>query len=143
VRSCDINVLIYAFDVDTQRHQEYRDWLLDVLDGPEEFGVASQVLAGFVRIVTHPRLPRNPSSVERAIAFAEQVRSAPAAVALEPGARHWPIFVELCTKANAKGNLIIDAYLAALAMEHRCEWNTTDRDFARFPGLRWRHPLDH
>jgi uncharacterized protein len=81
--------------------------------------VASQVLAGFVRIVTHPRLPRTQVRSNEPFAFAEQVWSAPAAVVLEPGTRHWPIFVELCAKANAKGNLITDAYLAVLAMEHR------------------------
>jgi|GEM_PF-6600454 len=59
------------------------------------------------------------------------------------GPGHWAIFTELCQRANAKGSLVADAYLTALAMEHRCEWNTTDQDFARFPGLRWRHPLDH
>lgn len=143
MRACDINVLIYAFDRAAKRHHEYREWLIDVLDGPEEFGVPTHVLCGFVRIVTHPRIPRQPSSLPEAIAFADMVRSAPAAMPLEPGPRHWAIFTELCERANAKGNLVTDAYLAALAMENRCEWNTTDQDFARFPGLRWRHPLDH
>ena len=64
------------------------------------------------------------------------------AVTLAPGERHWDIFQRLCREANAKGNLIPDAYLAALAIESGAEWITTDRDYARFPGLRWRHPLN-
>ncbi|MEK7270556.1 MAG: PIN domain-containing protein, partial [Planctomycetota bacterium] len=66
----------------------------------------------------------------------------PNCVLLSPGKRHWDIFSGLCRKAGAKGNLIADAYLAALAIETGSEWITTDRDFARFPGLKWRHPLD-
>lgn len=70
------------------------------------------------------------------------VRDHPNAVTLTPGERHWGIFQRLCREANAKGNLVADAYLAALAIETGAEWITTDRDYARFSGLRWRHPLN-
>lgn len=136
-----MNVLVYAHNVDERRHSEFQAWLVDVLDGPEPFGVSSVVLSGFVRIVTHPRILPTPMSAEQAFDAADRIRSAPSAVVFEPGRRHWSIFDALCRKVEARGNTVADAYFAALAIEHGCEWNTTDRGFARFPGLRWRHPL--
>jgi uncharacterized protein len=100
------------------------------------------VLSGFLRVVTHPRVFDPPSGLDEALAFAEQVRQQPNAVVLSPGSRHWSIFTELCAAAGAKGNLIPDAFLAALAIESGSEWITTDRDYSRFSELRWRHPLD-
>lgn len=82
-----------------------------------------------------------PGPVERALAFATALRSQPNAVPVTPGARHWEIFESLCMAVGAKGDLVPDAYLAALAIESGSEWITPDRDFSRFPGLRWRHPL--
>ena len=78
---------------------------------------------------------------EDALAFAEQLRSRPNRIPVAPGLRHWEIFCSLCAEAGVKGNLVPDAYLAAMAIESGCEWITTDRDFSRFKGLRWRHPL--
>lgn len=100
------------------------------------------VLSGFLRVVTHPRVFNPPSSIEQALAFVHDVRDQPNCVLIKPGLRHWAIFEELCRTANAKGNLVTDAYLAALAIESGSEWITTDRDYSRFPGLSWRHPLD-
>jgi len=99
------------------------------------------VLSGFVRVVTHPRVFDPPDTVAAALAFANAVRAQPTAVLVAPGERHWEIFERLCVGAGAKGNLVPDAYLAALAIESGSEFVTTDRDFSRFPGLRWRHPL--
>ncbi len=104
-------------------------------------GVSDLVLSGFVRIVTHPRVFSPPAPVDRALAFAIALRSQPNAVAVAPAARHWEIFERLCLAVGAKGNLVPDAYLAALAIESGSELITTDRDFSRFDGLRWRHPL--
>lgn len=94
-------------------------------------------------IVTHPRILTAPLPPTQAMDITDRLMAAPSAVAMNPGRRHWSIFGELCRKVEVKGNTVPDAYLAALAIEHGCEWNTTDRGFARFPGLRWRHPLDH
>jgi toxin-antitoxin system PIN domain toxin len=94
-----------------------------------------------VKVVTHPRIFNPPSDLESAFAFAMEIRSQPNALPIAPGARHWEIFKSLCEAAGAKGNLIPDAYLAALAIESGSEWITTDRDYSRFPGLKWRHPL--
>jgi len=99
------------------------------------------VLWGFVRVATHPRVFTPPSPIESTLAFAEQIRERPNAVPVSPGSRHWGIFTRLCVSSGARGNLVPDAYLAALAIESGCEWITTDRDYARFDGLRWRHPL--
>ena len=94
-----------------------------------------------MRVATHPRVFSPPAPIEAALAFANALRRQPNAVLLNTGPRHWEIFERLCVDAGAKGNLVADAYLAALAIETGSEWVTTDRDFSRFDGLRWRHPL--
>ena len=107
----------------------------------EPIGLSELVLSGFVRVATHPRVFSPPAPTARALEFADALRAQPNAVILSPGVRHWEIFERLCIDASAKGNLVADAYLAAMAIESGCEWVTTDRDFSRFKGLRWRNPL--
>jgi toxin-antitoxin system PIN domain toxin len=136
----DVNVLVYAHREDTAQHGPCRGWLETVLNGDEAYGVSELVLSGFVRMVTHPKVVTKPSGIADALAFAEQLRDRPNCVLIDPGPRHWEIFRRLCTESGVKGNLVPDAYLAALAIESGCEWVTTDRDFSRFAGLRWRHP---
>jgi uncharacterized protein len=123
-------------------HRAYREWLERLLDSPEAFGVSELVLSGFLRVVTHPRVFSPPEPLASALGFADALREHPNAVAVDAGDRHWSIFARLCRDADAKGNLVPDAYFAALAIESGCEWITTDRDYSRFPALRWRHPLD-
>lgn len=136
-----MNVLVYAHREDAGEHERFRAWLEGVVNGPEAFGLSDLVLSGFLRVVTHPRVFSTPTPLDRALAFTEVLRGAPSRVAIETGARHWDIFTRLCGDAGARGNLVPDAWLAALAIESGSEWITTDRDYARFPGLRWRHPL--
>ena len=138
----DVNVLVYAFRDASPNHAAYRDWLRERVGSHEAFGLSELVLSGVVRVVTHSAIFSPPAPIEAALEFVEALRDQPNAVLLAPGARHWDIFRTLCTQAKAKGNLVPDAYHAALAIEHGCEWITTDRDYARFPGLRWRHPLE-
>jgi toxin-antitoxin system PIN domain toxin len=138
----DVNVLVYAHREDAPRHADYKAWVEHLLNGDQAYGCADLVLSGFVRVVTHPRIFNPPSSPEAALAFAQVMRGQPNAVPTRPGPRHWGIFAGLCAAAGVKGNLVADAYLAALAIESGSEWVTTDRDYARFPGLKWRHPLD-
>lgn len=133
--------MVYAFAESSPRHEEYRRFLTALLEGDEAYAYSESVLASFVRIVTHPAVFSPPSSLDEALQFAQEIRSAPQATRMSPGPRHWEIFTDLCRAVDAKGNLVPDAYLAALAIETGSEWITTDRDFARFPGLRWRHPL--
>jgi toxin-antitoxin system PIN domain toxin len=138
---CDVNVLVYAHKEGTERHHEFHEWLTEAIDGDEPFGVSDQVLSGFLRIVTNRRVFDTPSRLDEAVGFATALRDHPNAVPVQPGDRHWDLFLRLCRDGKAIGNLVPDAWFAALAMEAGCQWVTTDRDFARFPGLRWRHPL--
>jgi uncharacterized protein len=137
----DVNVYLYARRRESPRHEDYRRWLEDRLSGPEPFGVSELVLSSFLRIVTNHRIYKEPTPPEAACAFCNTILSAPAAVALRPGAGHWQIFLELCTQARARANVVPDAYLAALAIEHGATWITVDQGFARFPGLRIATPL--
>ena len=137
----DVNILVYAHRRDTTEHRAVRRWLEGVVEADEAYAMSDLVISGFVRVVTHPRIFREPSPLADALAFAEQLLDQPHCVLVQPGPRHWDIFVRLCRQASARGNVVPDAFLAALAIEAGCEWITTDRDFARFEGLRWRHPL--
>ena len=137
----DVNVLVYAHREDAGAHVAHRQWLQQLLNGDEAYGLASIVLSGFLRIVTHPKVFMKPTPLVDALAFAAQLREPSTCVAVEPGSRHWDIFRRLCIDSDVRGNLVPDAYLAALAIESGCELVTTDRDFSRFAGLRSRHPL--
>ena len=136
----DVNVFVYAHRPDSPRHDQMRDWLAQVLAGDEPFGVSEAVLASFVRIVTHHRVFRDPTPPEVALEFCAAVLAAPATVPVRPGARHWALFDQLCRTVGARGNIVPDAFLAALAIEQGATWMTTDPGFARFPGLRWQLP---
>jgi toxin-antitoxin system PIN domain toxin len=138
---CDVNVLIYAHREDAERHAEYRAWLETVLGDAAPCAVSDLVLAGCLRILTHPKVFIPPTPLADALTYVRQLREHPNVTVLAPGRRHWSIFCDLCAGTSSRGNLISDAYHAALAIEFGCEWITTDRDYARFPGLRWRHPL--
>ena len=137
----DVNVLVYSHRSDANEHKRYRAWLESILEAQASYALADLVLSGFLRIVTHPRIFREPTPLAACLAFVSAIRDRENCVVVQPGERHWDIFARLCRETHAKGNLIADAYLAALAIESGSEWITTDRDYARFPGLRWRHPL--
>jgi len=137
----DVNVLVYAHREDSPDHEAHRLWLESLINGDQAYGISHQVLAGFLRVVTHPSVFDPPSSLDDAIEFANRLREQPNAVVVQPGPRHWEIFSRLCGETNARGNLIPDAFFAALAIESGSEWVTTDLGFSRFSGLRSRHPL--
>ena len=138
----DVNVLIYAFRKDSSRHPEYRAWLKGVIEGRSAYDVSPQALAGVVRICTHPGIYRQPSTLAEALRFCDDLLTPPHSTLVQPGEQHWAIFGELCRTSRATGNLVQDAWFAALAIEHGWEWMTTDDDYRRFSGLRWRRPLD-
>jgi uncharacterized protein len=138
----DTNVLVYAHNAKAERHREYREWLQNLLTGPEPYAVSDMAVNGVVRLITDKRFFRPPTPVDQALAYADQIRHQQHAHVVNPGARFWTIFADLCRKTNAMGKLVPDAYLAALAIEHGCEFITADKDFRKFPGLRWRHPLN-
>ena len=111
---------------------EYGDRLRDMVESETAYGMSELVLSGFVRVITNRRVFDPPMPTERALAAAESIRSRPNCVLVAPAPRHWEIFARLCRETNAKGNLVPDAYLAALAIESGSEWVTTDR--AASPG---------
>jgi len=137
----DVNILVHAFRTDSPEHLTCRAWLDDVVNGDARYGMAPQVLSGVIRITTHPKVFAMPSSLDEVLQFCDILLDQPHCVIIEPGERHWPIFKRLCTAADARGNLVPDAWFAALAIESGCEWITLDHDYARFPDLQWRVPV--
>ncbi len=137
----DVNVLVYAYREELPEHESCRRWLESVVQADAAYGVFDLVLSGFIRVVTHPRIFDPPTPLDGALDFVDVLRTRPNCVTLQPGPRHWGIFERLCRNTRAKGNLVADAYLAALAIESGCEWVTTDRDYRSFSGLRIHDPL--
>ena len=137
----DVNVLIYAFRQESVDHDRYREWLLGVVNGAESYGLSEFVCSSFLRIVTNRRAFEPPASIEDSLVFLNGLRDREHCVLVSPGPRHWAIFTELVRSVGATGNSVPDAYFAALAIDSGSEWVTTDRGFARFPGLHWGHPL--
>ena|SRR5256885_6047467 len=141
--SPDVNVLIYAFREDSDRHAAFKRWLENALNGAEPVLLFEPVLCAVLRIATHPAVFKPPAPRANAERFIDILITAPASVRTRPTDEHWPRFRSICQLADCRGNLIQDAYFAAMALEHGATWVTTDRDYARFPGLTWMHPLDH
>lgn len=137
----DVNILLYAFRKDASDHRRYQEWLSSAINSPSPYGMSPQVLCSFVRITTNPRIFFQPTPLNEALEFCRAVLTQSNCQAIHPGERHWPIFAELCSRVKASGNLVQDAWFAAMAIENGCEWITTDRDYARFPGLLWRFPF--
>ncbi|MBA3728635.1 MAG: PIN domain-containing protein [Actinobacteria bacterium] len=137
----DANILLYAYDASSTRHEAARGWLEEALGGDEEIRFALITLLAFVRLSTNPSLFRNPlrsdEAIEIVIAWLEQ----PVVGLADPTDLHWSRLAEVARVGQAHGPLLMDAHLAALAIEHGATLCTTDRDFARFRGLRFRDPL--
>jgi len=138
----DVNVLIGAFRPDAPAHPAMRAWLERAVADAELLGLTDAVLGGVVRITTNARVFAAPSTLAEVLGQIDALRAADGVVRVTPGPRHWEVFSGLCRSADARGNLVADAQHAAVAVEHGATWVTLDRDFARFPGLRWRTPLD-
>ena len=138
----DVNVLIYAHRTDScDDHTAYAKWLTDVATNFEPFALSSLALSGLVRIVTNSRIFRRPSTLDEVFSFIDELAGRPNARVIHPGPLHLEIFEDLCRRSGATAKLAADAQHAAVAIEHGCTLITTDSDFDRFPGLRWRHPL--
>jgi toxin-antitoxin system PIN domain toxin len=138
----DVNVLVNAYRRDAPQHKEFFDYVQTLVDAEQPFAIPAVVFSGFFRIVTHARIFNPPSKFSDASRFAEQLHSQAHCVPVVPGAGHWRIFIDMCNKGGARGSLISDAYLAAMAVEIGAELVTDDLGFGRWPGLRWRHPVD-
>lgn len=138
----DVNVLIYAHREDsTPEHRAYAEWITELATGHEPFALSVLALSGLVRIVTNPRIFRRPSTLEEVFAFIGELVGRSNARVVAPGPRHLEVFEDLCRRSGATGKLAADAQHAAVAVEHGCTLASTDSDFDRFPGVRWRHPL--
>ena len=142
MRCVDVNVLVYAHRPESVDHERYRAWLEQVRRDDEPLALSSLVLSGFLRVVSHHRVFREPTPLATAVEFVEVLRSSPNAVSVSPGERHWDIFMQLCREIGAHGDDVPDAYHAAIAVENGATWYSADRGFARFQSLRWVHPLD-
>lgn len=136
----DVNILIYAFRKDDPHHALCNPWLTNVIAGDARFGISPLTLSALVRVTTNMR-NRVPSTLEEVFTFCDYLISQPHCQLIEPGERHWDIFKRLCIETGTRGPRVSDVWYAALAIEWGCEWVTMDRDFARFPGLKWSKPM--
>jgi len=137
----DANLLLYAYDPGSSHHQAARKWVELAFSGSEIVGIPWQTVGAFLRIVTNSKLPGQRVTLDRAIEVVDLWMEQPNVRLLAPGERHWPILRQMMSEGQARGALLTDAQLAALTIEHGGVLHTTDRDFARFPGLRWTNPL--
>jgi toxin-antitoxin system PIN domain toxin len=137
----DANLLLYAYHPRAEFHQRSRRWFESVLTGASPVRFAWMTLLAFLRISTSPRIFEHPLRMDEAAQIVTTWLAQPVADILEPGERYWSILTELMRDAQVSGALVTDAALAALAVEHGFTLCTTDRDFARFQGLRTLNPL--
>ena len=137
----DANLLLYATDERSPRHDSARAWLEARLSGDEPVAFAWAVLLAFLRLSTNPRVFADPLSPERAFDVITNWLAQPCATVVHPGDRHATLVRQLLGSLGTAGNLVTDAHLAALAIEHGAELNSCDTDFGRFSGLRWRNPI--
>jgi toxin-antitoxin system PIN domain toxin len=137
----DANLLLFAYHPRAEQHEACRAWLEATLAGPELVRFAWLTLWAFLRISTSPQVFERPLSAAEAGAAVSSWLAQPTAGILEPGERHWEILRGLMREGQTAGPLVMDAVLAAIALEHGATLHTTDRDFSRFPGLRWTNPL--
>jgi toxin-antitoxin system PIN domain toxin len=137
----DVNLLVYAHNVRDPRHPKALAWWSECLSGQEGVALAWAVIHGFVRVTTHPRVFERPLTVEESLSRVEEWMTLPHVHLVEPPRGHFQTWAALLRELGTAGNLSTDAHLAALAMERGLILHTTDADFSRFPGLKWRNPL--
>jgi toxin-antitoxin system PIN domain toxin len=137
----DVNVLLAGYRSDHVHHKLARRFLEDARSGNETIGLDEVALAGVVRLATNARVFVRPDPVDAVLAFIDALLEPPAQL-VQAGTTHWARFAELCRHLQLRGNLVPDAYLAAVALEQGAELITFDRGFGRYPGLRWRCLLD-
>jgi len=141
VRIPDLNLLTYAVDLESPEHLRALHWWNDTLSGSETIGLAWTVLLGFVRLTTNARVFRSPLASDAALDYVDRWLAHPITTVVDPTPRHAQVLRDLLSKAGTAGNLVADAHLAALAIEHGATLCSADRDFGRFIGLEWMNPL--
>ena len=137
----DANILLYAEDSLSPRQKTAREWWDGQLSGTTPVGLCWLVINAFIRIGTSSRVFEHPLSMKQAISRVQDWLDQPPTRLIHPTERHWVVFQEMLTAGQASGNLVPDAHLAALALEHGCVLHSSDSDFSRFPRLKWRNPL--
>jgi toxin-antitoxin system PIN domain toxin len=137
----DVNLLLYAYDAATSEHSRARVWLQKIISTSEIVGFSWHTVLSFLRISTMPRMTADPYRLDEAIEIVEDWLAFSNARILSPTENHWRILKQLLPRTPVRGSLIMDAHLAALAIEHGATLCTSDRDFARFPGLKVEFPL--
>jgi uncharacterized protein len=137
----DAGVLVIAHRADQEDHVRVRRWLEDEVNSDRPFALADVAVAGFIKLVTNPRVYRRPTSLETAVEFVDGLVAQPTCVPAAAGPRHWPIFRRLLRDSDTRGNLVPDAHLAAIAIEHGGTVATRDHGFGRFRELDWLDPL--
>ena len=137
----DANILLYAEDSLSPGHERARAWWDTQMSGTGVVCLCWTVLCAFIRIGTNPRVFEDPLSLEEALARVQSWLDQPCTRIIRPTERHWIIFQQMLKEGQAVANLVTDAHLAALAIEHGCELVSTDSDFARFAKLKWKNPL--
>ncbi len=137
----DLNLLVYAHSEGAPFHRPARQWWEGLVNGTERIGIPWVVVAGFVRLLTHPSMLQFPATPMQAVNYVEQWFQFSHVTPLNPGREHLAIFRRALDAAGVGGNLVTDSHIAALAMEYQAEVHSNDTDFSRFPGLRWRNPL--
>ena len=137
----DANILLYAEDSRSIRHAVARKWWDQQLSGTQPVNLCWPVINAFIRIGTNARLHERPLTIEEASTRVQSWFDQPCVRLVQATDQHWSIFQGLMTEAQAVGDLVSDAHLAALAIEHNCTMQSTDSDFARFPGLKWNNPV--
>lgn len=139
---CDVNVLVYAFMRDQPQHDDYRSWLEHTLTSGVGIALSESTAAGFMRIVTNPRVFADPAAIGDAVGFVDELIESGRASWLSPNAATWAAFRRLAgADRRLRANLVPDAWLAALAIAHGCRLATADRGVARFAGLDWFDPV--
>ncbi len=137
----DANILLYAEDSLNPNHERARAWWDTQLSGSSIVCLCWTVLCAFIRIATNPRIFEYPLSLEQTLDRVQSWLDQPCTRVIRPTERHWTIFRQMLVDGQAAANLVTDAHLAALAIEHGCELVSTDSDFARFSKLKWKNPL--
>jgi toxin-antitoxin system PIN domain toxin len=137
----DANLLLYAEDSLSEHHEAARTWWDAQLSGSEPVALCWPVLNAFLRIATNARLHQRPLTLKEATERVQSWFNQSCLRVIQPTEAHWKIFQQTLRSGNAVGNLVTDAHLAALAMEHNCVLQSTDADFSRFQGLKWKNPI--
>lgn len=139
----DANILLYAYDQSAKQHRKALIFVEQIFSEGVLVGIPWQVASAFLRVVTNARLPGRRFTIEEAIEIVDSWHAQPNVLFLGPGEQHWGLLRRALVEGQISGPLVSDAQIAALAIEHGGELNTTDRDFSRFPGLRWTNPLEN